>query len=492
MTLAEDRLKELDNPSLTPDERTRLRCQLAADFIHGGRYEAAREALGELWRGIGERPNVEGLDERTAAEALLQAGALSSWMGASRQVAGAQAAAKDLISESVARFEALSETARAALARSDLALCYWREGAYDEARVWATRAVDESAEADAELRAVVLLRYVTVECAAGRLHNALEALKASAPAMDASSNQYLRGSFHNLYAVTLRRLGAAEAHGDYYDKAILEYTASIYHYGEARHERYGALIENNLAFLLHKMGRHADAHAHLGRARRVLARLNDAEGLAQVDETSARVLIAERKYREANRIISGAVQTLERGGDSAQLADALTVQGVVWARLEVYEGSAAALRRAMRLAEDAGALTSAAHAALSLIEEHGTSRLSQADAYNLYGRADELLKDSQATEDAARLRACARIVLRRLSGARLHDKDFSLYAAVHDFESKFIEQALEEAGGSVTRAAKLLGLGHQSFINILNNRHRQLLKKRTPRKRRLRSILPKN
>ena len=81
MTLADERLKELDNPSLSTDERALLRAQVAADLIHKGRYEDAREALGELWRGVGERPNVEGLQEKTAAEVLLQAGALSGWLG---------------------------------------------------------------------------------------------------------------------------------------------------------------------------------------------------------------------------------------------------------------------------------------------------------------------------------------------------------------------------------------------------------------------------
>src|SRR5687768_17607362 len=104
MNLADERLKELDNPSLTPDDRALLRCHVASDLIHKGRYEDAREALGGLWRGIGERPNVEGLDEATAAEVLLQVGALSGWLGASGQVQGAQEAAKDLISESAALF----------------------------------------------------------------------------------------------------------------------------------------------------------------------------------------------------------------------------------------------------------------------------------------------------------------------------------------------------------------------------------------------------
>jgi hypothetical protein len=135
MNLADERLKELDNASLSPDDRALLRCRISGDLASNGQYEAASEALGELWRGIGQRPAVEGLGERATAEVLLQAGAVSGWRGASQQVRGAQAAAKDLISESASRFESLGETERAAAARSELALCYWREGSYDEARL---------------------------------------------------------------------------------------------------------------------------------------------------------------------------------------------------------------------------------------------------------------------------------------------------------------------------------------------------------------------
>ncbi len=220
----------------------------------------------------------------------------------------------------------------------------------------------------------------------------------------------------------------------------------------------------------------------------MLLRLNDAGLLAQVDETRARVLIAEQRYREANRVIAEAVQTLETGGESAILADALSVQGVVLARLEVHENSIEILRRAMQLAEESGALCSAGQAALTLVEEHAAKRLSQTSAYSVYRRADELLKGTQDAEDIARLRACARIVLRRLSGMRLHDEGFTFHGAVCDFEAKFIEQALREAGGGVTQAARLLGLSYQSLVTLLNTRHRRLRKLRTPPTNRKRSI----
>ena len=56
MTLAETLLRQIENPTLTYDERTQLRCQVAADFEHRGQYEAALDALIGLWQGIGQRP----------------------------------------------------------------------------------------------------------------------------------------------------------------------------------------------------------------------------------------------------------------------------------------------------------------------------------------------------------------------------------------------------------------------------------------------------
>jgi tetratricopeptide (TPR) repeat protein/DNA-binding protein Fis len=485
-------LKELDNTSLTACERALLRCGVAADLIQSGHYEAACEALGDFWRGIGVRPDVEALDVRTAAEVLLQAGTLSGRLGASEQARGAQASAKDLISESAALFEKAGERAKAAFARSDLAMCYWREGAYDEARILLGQAFDELEDAEAEPRAVVLLRWVTVECTAGRLHNALSILKESYPLLDGSENHALRGSFHNLHAMTLRRLGAVEGHDDYYDRVIIEYTAAIYHYERARNERHAASIENNLATVLYKLGRYEDAHEHLDRAREILSGLGDAGIQAQFDQTRALVLIAERRYRDAALVIEGAIKTLENGDDAALLADALTTQGVVWARLGSYEGSINVMRRAVGVAEEAGALSNAGLAALAMVEEHGTRRAISADELkDLYWRADRLLRETQMAEEIARLRACARIVMRRLAGVQLREKNFTLFSAVHEFEAKFIGQALEECGGSVTRAAKLLGIRHQTLTSMLETRHKGLCKKRTPVKKRLRSIIKK-
>lgn len=95
-------------------------------------------------------------------------------------------------------------------------------------------------------------------------------------------------------------------------------------------------------------------------------------------------------------------------------------------------------------------------------------------------------------EDIARLRACGLVVIKRLSGMQLQEKNFSFYGAVHELEARLIEQALEKEAGSVSRAARRLGLKHQSLSYMLQARHRKLMDKRTPPEKRLKSIIKKD
>jgi tetratricopeptide (TPR) repeat protein len=426
------------------------------------------------------------------AEVMLRCGTLTRLLGNVRNVAGAQEQAKDMLSEAARTFRSQGMPAKVSETQYELAMCYWWLGQHDEARVVLREALKPLADSDIELKAKILIRRTIVEVWDNRCYDALNILKEAEPVFE-SATDALKGRWHGQKGLVLRRLAAAEGQPDYYDRAIIEYTAAIYHYEQARHERYCGNNLNNLAFLLHKLGRHREAHEHLDRAQLIFTKLKDTGNLAQVDETRARVLVAEKRYRDADRIIGGVIKTFEQGGESALLADALTVQGVAWARLGAHEGSIDILRQAIKVAQDSGALTQAGHAALTLIEEHGAAwRLSESELTKIYRRANDLLKGTQDAEDKERLLACARIVIRRLSGMQLHDKNFSFYGAVQELESRLIEQALELEGGSITRAARRLGLKRQSLSHMLTMRHKSLRDKRTPPIPRRRSIIKKD
>jgi hypothetical protein len=104
MALPNQILHQIADPKLTRDERARLRCQLAKELEDIGNYNAAREAMGELWPEVGGRPALEELSEATAAEVLLRVGTLTGWVGSVKQIEGAQETAKNLITESIRRF----------------------------------------------------------------------------------------------------------------------------------------------------------------------------------------------------------------------------------------------------------------------------------------------------------------------------------------------------------------------------------------------------
>lgn len=490
MKLTENKLNQLDNTTLTPDEHALFCCRLTAELIHTGQYEAAPEALGYLWQGTGVRPQLKGLASLTTAEVLLQCGVLSGWLGSVHQISGAQEQAKDLLSESLRLFESQGQPSKVSEVQYELGICYWRAGAYDEARVILEEAFDKLGERDTELKAKISIRRASVEIWKGKYYEARQVLENTRPVFD-YANDALRGKWHGQMGLVFRRLATAEGNVDYADRAIIEFTAAIYHYEQARHERYCATNLNNLAMLLYKLGRYDEAHENLDRAARWLTQLKDEGLLAQVNETRARVLVAEHRYKEANQIIGEVVETFERGNEYALLADALSIQGVVRARLGIFDSSLRVLQRAMDVAQDSGALSNAGLAALTLIEEHGTTRLSDNELYHVYRRSDELLKDTQDAEEIARLRACARIVTRRLLGVKLSDKNFSLTKAVRDYEARFVEEALEIEEGSVSRAAKRLGIKHQSLAYLLSARQQPLLDKRTPPVPRRRSIIKK-
>jgi tetratricopeptide (TPR) repeat protein len=448
-------------------------CAKSSELIYAGRFEEARDALGELWRGVGRYPDTDLYPPEVAAEVLLQCGSLSGCLG-SAQAKDTQESTKDLLSEALRLFQSLNNPAKVSEVYYELGVCYWRAGAYTEARDVFYEAMKG---ADDEQRGKILIGRTLVEIASGRYFEALETLESARSDFEKASHA-LKGRWHGHKAVTLRRLGKI-------DEAIMGFTAAIYHYEQAGHERYCGNNLNNLAMLLWQVGRYQQAHEHLNKAHQIFTRLREAGNIAQVEETKARVLIAEEKHEEAKKVIAKVIDVLERCGEKALLVDALTIKGTAHARLGDERESFKAFRLAIRVGERSGALFNAGLAALSIIEE---LRLSDKRLYRMYRLADELLSNTQDAEAIARLRECAERTIIQLGGPQVGN-DFCLPDAVYEIEAQYIVEALERANGKITKAAKLLGITHQSLNNILNHRHSQLLPKRTPIKERRKSLL---
>lgn len=83
------------------------------------------------------------------------------------------------------------------------------------------------------------------------------------------------------------------------------------------------------------------------------------------------------------------------------------------------------------------------------------------------------------------------VALRQTRGTGFADiwENCSLDEEVRRYEGKLIRLALGAAQGSVTHAARLLGVTYQGLAFILNSRHKELLDARKPIRRRNRSII---
>ena len=95
-----------------------------------------------------------------------------------------------------------------------------------------------------------------------------------------------------------------------------------------------------------------------------------------------------------------------------------------------------------------------------------------------YRNADEHLGDRATLSEQQRLRRCRRMVVAKIENLKNLEEERiggTLADEKLHYEARLIKRALEQENGSITRAARLLGLTHQGLTNILDGRHSKSL-----------------
>ncbi len=221
---------------------------------------------------------------------------------------------------------------------------------------------------------------------------------------------FSKGNFHNTRANDLKYMDTSDEREDYIDRALIDYAMASRHFEQAGHNRHSARVDNNHAMLLLDLGRYEEAHERLDQASRLFVLIEDAGSIAQVDETRARILLAQDRPGEALNYARSAVKTFEKGDEQALLCEALTTCGIALARLSHHGHARLTFKRAIETGKAAGDAEGAGRAVLTLIEEM-RAHLSFAQLCRSYRLADELLNESQHPLTLERLRICARHVL---------------------------------------------------------------------------------
>jgi tetratricopeptide (TPR) repeat protein len=482
---------KLDTSHLSRDEEALSRCEIALQQRDYENPQGALEIMRPLWGGVGTRPDTQGLQPETAANVVLCAGILTGWIGARNQIKDAQESARDLITESITYYESHNLAREAAEAWSEIAYCYWREGRVNEARIMLQQALERLPPKGLE-RARALLKLADVEHSAARYYDALKLLTDNGAVFASIKYLPVKGSYHNELAITFRTIGTAENRRDYFQRALTEYRAAEHHFKLAKNYIYCASVKNNEAVVLSKLGRFKEAHKHLDQARLITVRLKDRTRTAQIDSTRAELLIAEGKFQAAEAAARRSATALEKVGHGCWLGDVLILKAIAQARLGKPARAQITLQRAIEVAHEADALNKAGLAALTMIEE--VDDLSPATLQAAYQQAREWLADSQSREVLSRLSAAggklADSLRREMSRDEAVDvllpKPLDLDQRLLECEHETIKQALAQTEGSVVHAAPLIGRTYQGLSHMIETKHPDLLKKRTPIRRRRR------
>ena len=412
-------------------EQVRLSCLESRRLEERGDYRGAIEALSPWWDGPGSSVNPNGLDGPTMALLLLRAGSLVGWVGGS---SGSQEAAKDLLTQSTTLAYELGLTDLAAEAHRSLGICAWREGAWEDARVWLERSLAD-ARVGSELEFLSRLDLAYVERASGGVPRALEIYAELAPRVETLSDR-LRALFHN-------GLGAALLEARNLDAALIELTAASFYFDRAGHALFAAAVETNISIALLRAGQPADSRHHLRRARDTFESLGDDVKLAQALETEARALLAEGLPIEGER-------------------EALRSLGLLIGRDE----HALTVESLLTLAQSL------------VVQDRYTDALKRyAEAYET---ASTYISDKRAAQ-------VAREMIENLAGYAFVDSSTPLDASVLGFERQLIRRALDLSRGKVTEASMRLGMKHQTLAWMLKTRH--ALERRSPPKRRFKNLI---
>jgi tetratricopeptide (TPR) repeat protein len=287
-------------------------------------------------------------------------------------------------------------------------------------------------------------------------------------------------------AIALRNIAKSEKRTEYIQQAITEFQKADKHYKAARNFVFRADVKNNAGLLLSNVSRFKEAHRCLDEARHLSVRFKDKVRTAQFDESRAQVFLAQGKPEQAEVAARRAVIALQKSGHQCLVVDALITQGIALARLGKQERAQFILQRAYEIAIQVDAYPKAGLAALTLIEE--IDRLPPTMVQAAYDRAREWLSKSEEQEILLRLNEAAGKLASSVRGELsaeeatefLLSKPSDLQQVRLDTEREMIRQALAQANGSITHAARLLRLSYQGLAYIMQSRHKELLNERTP------------
>jgi tetratricopeptide (TPR) repeat protein len=384
-------------------------CQKARRFEDAGSYSTAESVMQPFWNGVGTRPHTDKLEEEVKAEVLLRCGVITGWLGNNKSISHSQEWAKDLISEGYFIFEGLELAEKSAEAQVELATCYWREGSFDEARVFLSSTIESIKYDDAisdDIKALAYLRRAVIENDEARQREALYYLEHGFRFFNSDKNPSIKGKYHNQMGIALQSIGDVDDNPDYLDRALIEYSAAGIYFEEAGHKRYSAFVENNIGMVYLSLKKFTEAHEHFETAKKIFTNLKEHIFVAQVEESIAKALIGQGLPEIAERFARKSSETFEKAERFALMIDSLITLGIALAHTKRYELARIEFENAEEIANRMNLPNLAGLAILTLLEEL-KAQFSPREFTDYYNKADRYFGSQAEIEMLRRMRKIA-------------------------------------------------------------------------------------
>ncbi len=477
---------EISGLSARVSDKALNACARAKQLESRGDYQEARAALAQAWE------CAESLNDYARAHVLLRDGMLTCRLRSAGQSANTLERAKDLLTQSLELFEKLKDGDGATEACYGLGLCLRYEGAFDDARLWLRSAFERVDDEDKETKFRILLLSAIVEEDSWRLQDAFRLHEQIAVLCGGIENHTLLGTYHNEFALILKKLAKAERKGEYEQRALIEYEGACFHYECAGNDRFLGSSINNLGCLLVQMGKSAEGLNKIEQAISLAEKVKDKTRQAEYLESKAQAFAALNKFEEAERAARRSVELLRFSGQHSLLAESLITHGFTLAKLGRTEECERILRNAEEVAAHVGDVETAGRALVTLLE---CGTLDFSERGELHGRIADYLKDSQNNDLNARHTLCVKMTFESpKEGAKIPtalSAGFSLPTYLSLIELELIKMAFDESDGTLGGAAELLGIS-ASCLNekkkkypiikelLKNPKRRSIIKEQAP------------
>lgn len=388
------------------------------------------ECLKPVWEDVSSRPRLAGYSPPVQGEILLRCGALLSYYSFHQQVKELNETARDWLTEAANIFKKISNKEKIGETELETGISYWREGAFEEAKVCFASAAENLtnpfSSARIKLNGLILLNTYSLSRATSDPQKTVEALQYAYNFIEQFDMHAKHSDDSRAKIIWYINSAVIMVELEKFGNASERYIYAIECCREVGNDIHRAIAENNLAGVYRDLKDFDNALLHIDRSMAIFQQLGDLGGVAGCFDTKAQIYLAMKEPKKAFRCSNKALKLYRDGEAYAAFVEAL------WTKAQAL----------LQLGETVETLTIFAE-----IYEIACTRISKAAAERY---AADLSK----------------LVFIRSSN--------DLAAEGKKFEAQMIAEALKKCGGLITPAAEYLGLSHQTLSRKIDVHHPQL------------------